>query len=499
MSDSTPVRPRFGVFFAFILGCSNAPPSGMAKVVGQVPVDFQTPAGFDGSGCQRDWDQQSLDGTIWTIDHDVAGSKFPGVVRFDGPNVTYNGFAAAATTLKSDTLFFYRAKTARVSQRSFFACTRPAPGQIDGVMVSCNDMNGCRVGKFHAVELSRRPGEADAQGLTELAEYPFPQSITANVRVDPARNLAVLARYDDGLYTMGLAAGPPYQISQLGHGATEESAKMQPEIYNDVKLLDAGGKHWALMASSAHGVVTWDITDPAHPVLASHFRDTHNVHTLYLVGTTAYVADLDVSGLAIADFSDPMAPKDLGQFVIPEAADNGSMFVHDLYVEPGRAYLDYWGAGLIIVDVTDATAPRELGRYTYDRMTNHSVWVTTINGRKIALTGDEDFTAHLRELDVTDPANIRLLGEWGQDRPQISAHNVLIDGDTAYVAYYQDGLRVLKLSYTAAPTEIGWFNSWAPTRTGGTSFYEGAIGVDKVGSTVYLADIARGLIVLSVP
>lgn len=361
-------------------------------------------------------------------------------------------------------------------------------------------MNGCAAGTFHAVKLERRPGEADSAGLTELAEFPFPKASTVNVRVDAARNVAVLARYEDGVYTMGLSAGPPYAITQLGHGVTEESAAMMTnEIYNDVKLLDVGGKNYALMASSAHGVVVWDITDPAQPTLVAHARDKHKVHTLAMVGTTGYLADLELSGLAIVDFSDPLAPKDLGEFAVPEAANDGSVFVHDLYVEPGRAYLDYWGAGLVIADVTDPAAVKELGRVTYSRMTNHSVWVTTINGRKIALTGDEDFTAHLREVDVTDPANPRIIGEFGQDRPQVSAHNVLIDGDIAYVAYYQDGLRVLKLSDTQPPVQIGWFNTWSPTFDRGRNFYEGGIGVDKIGSTVYLADIKRGLIVLSVP
>ncbi|MDB4969697.1 MAG: hypothetical protein JWN44_5386 [Myxococcales bacterium] len=472
----------------------------MVKVIGVAEGDFQTPDAFDGSGCEGDWDKQSLDGTIWTIDHTFSGSAFAGVVRFDGASATYNGFTTALTVLDGKKLFWYRAETARVTQRTFYACTRPAAGQIDGAVVSCNMMNGCSTGTFHAVKLERRAGEAEASGLTELAEFPFPQAITANVRVDAARNLAVLARYDDGLYTMGLDAGPPYKITQLGHGVTEESVAMTTsEIYNDVKLLEAGGKHWALMASSAHGVVVWDVSDPVHPTLVAHARDKHNVHTLAMVGTTGYLGDLDIQGLAIVDFSDPSAPKDLGEFVVPEAAMDGSVFVHDLYVEPGRAYLDYWGAGMVIADVSDPAAPKELGRLTYGRMTNHSVWVTTINGRKIALTGDEDFTAHLREVDVTDPANPRVIGEFGQDRPQVSAHNVLIDGDIAYVAYYQDGIRVLRLSDTAPPVQIGWFNSWSPTRDRGTNFYEGGIGVDKIGSTVYLADIERGLIVLSVP
>jgi hypothetical protein len=500
MRDSPRVKQLVVTLALVVVGCGNPAKTGKVKVVGMTQADFGSLAAFDGSDCVGDWDKQALDGTIWTLDHQFPEGLFAGVIRFDGASVIYGGVASDTTILDRGNLFFFRAESSRVAQRTFYACSRPAPGQIDGAVVSCTTTGGCTTGTFHAVKLERRAGEADASGLTELAEFPFPQSITANVRVDAARSLAVLARYEDGLYTMKLDPGPPYVISQLGHGATEESvAMMTREIYNDVKLLDVAGKHYALMASSAHGVVVWDITDPAQPSLVAHARDKHNIHTLALVGTTAYLADYNISGMAIVDFSDPTAPRDVSELVVNEAYSDATVFLHDLYVEPGRAYLDYWGAGLVIADVSVPEVPVELGRVTYPRMKNHSVWVTTINGRKVALTGDEDFTAHLRSVDVTDPAAPRIVGEWGQDRPQISAHNVLIEGDTAYVAYYQDGLRMFKLSDTAAPAPIGWFNTWSPSRTGGTSFYEGAIGVDKIGKTIYLADVARGLIVLTLP
>lgn len=38
---------------------------------------------------------------------------------------------------------FFRAETSRVAQRTFYACARPAPGQIDGAVVSCTTMAGC--------------------------------------------------------------------------------------------------------------------------------------------------------------------------------------------------------------------------------------------------------------------------------------------------------------------------------------------------------------------
>jgi hypothetical protein len=55
-------------------------------------------------------------------------------------------------------------------------------------------------------------------------------------------------------------------------------------------------------------------------------------------------------------------------------------------------------------------------------------------------------------------------------------HNMLIRDGIAYIAYYQDGLRIVDLSDPTAPVEIGHYNSW--NRDGGTGPFGGAIGVD---------------------
>ena len=478
-------------------------------------------AGGDGAAgncVATGWDQLALDGTVWSIDHHVpALGQFAGIVKFSGSGsslmATYNGSPVAATTQSAGTLSWTRngVPNTRITKRVFTACTLPSANEVLGNLTACDTAGAnCTQGTFRMIRLQRRPGEGEkSDNITKLAEYQGPswQSITANVRVDAARQLAVMARYDDGLYILSLHPGPPYTITEVGHHATEDAGMMTYEIYNDVKLIDANGKHYALMASSTHGVVVFDITDPTTPVIKAHMRDGENVHTHFIVGTTVYVADIDFGGIYIFDITNPEAPIEKSSFAYqapnpppnPPIDNLSGVFVHDLFVEPGRAYLSYWGAGLVIVDVTNSTAPHQLGEFTYNRMSDHSVWAGTINGRRVALIGDEDFSAHGRELDVTDPAHPTLIGEYGQDRPQVSIHNIMVDGDKAYVAWYMDGLRILQLSDTAAPTLIGYFNTWSPGPNSGYSFYESAIGLDKIGNIVYLADEDRGLIVLQVP
>lgn len=129
MRHSTRVK-RLLVVLLLALGCSG--PSGRVKVIGVAEVDFQSPKAFDGSGCEGDWDKLSLDGTVWNIDHTFPGGSYAGVVRFDGivATATYNDSEPAAILVDKHELFWYRAETSRVSQRTFYGCTRPAPGRL---------------------------------------------------------------------------------------------------------------------------------------------------------------------------------------------------------------------------------------------------------------------------------------------------------------------------------------------------------------------------------
>jgi hypothetical protein len=217
------------------------------------------------------------------------------------------------------------------------------------------------------------------------------------------------------------------------------------------------------------------------------------VHSIFVDGPLAYLADVDAGAMRVFDVSQPARAVEIGRYARPEPG----AFVHDLMVGGGRCYLNYWDQGFDVLDCTDPTRPRELGRYRYARMTSHSSWVGPIGGRLVALHGDEDYGGHLRLLDVTDPAaGVALVGEW-QTRPEVSVHNVMLVGTTAYLAHYQDGLRVLDVSDPARPRPVAYANTWSFAGAPGSSFYEGALGidVDPAARLIYVADSARGLLI----
>jgi hypothetical protein len=406
---------------------------------------------------------------------------------------------------------------------------------------SCFGVNG-EVFPIRAI-----PGEAHADGLKLVSELKLPvqpedqknqrgfapwQAVNVRVHNVGGRRIAALAVYGDGLRLADVTH--PESPELLGHVPVTTGF----EIINDIKFYDAKGGTYVAAASSTRGLLIVDVTNPEMPEEVAAVPDPsdmpkppgppdpdaaveYDVHTVALEtrpdgATWAYLGSVTGQGLEVYDVSEPSAPVKLGAYQdenLPDVDVFSGDFAHDLYVENGVAYLAYWGLGLIVVDANDPTDIRKFGEFTdypwydgSDRRTAHSVWVTEAGGRKIAILGGEGSGTHLRVIDA-DPASMQFMqeiGSWAsRAEPAISIHNVMADGDTAYIAHYQDGIRLVDLSDPTAPVSSGHYNTWFdedgnPGR--GDAFFEGAVGldIDTAEGLVYVADDIRGLMVLSI-
>jgi hypothetical protein len=180
-------------------------------------------------------------------------------------------------------------------------------------------------------------------------------------------------------------------------------------------------------------------------------------------------------------------------------------FLHSVNLSPdGRtAYLSYWDLGVIILDVSEPRAPRWLGRFAEPQAAEgntHSV--SLAHEGRLALVADETFGppwGRLRLVDVQDPANPVQVGTF--DTPNSAAgtpgeqyaytiHNPLTDDrntNRAYLAWYSDGVRLLDISDGAHPVEL---MSWVPPH-GGMIW-----NVAFMGDLLLAGDINNGLFVL---
>ncbi|MGE0546076.1 MAG: LVIVD repeat-containing protein [Kofleriaceae bacterium] len=370
--------------------------------------------------------------------------------------------------------------------RGFRVSNLREDGTARAEQVSCRD-GSCMVCTTPMVRATHNAGEAEAERLTLVGEYRDPAwqswQYTLNVRV--AGTLAFLIR--DAELSIIETADPSNPVlvgrylSSKGGGG------------NDVKLVESGAKRYAVIATSPVEIV--DVTDPAQPTQAALIPAY--AHTLFVEhrGDQIYLYLAGESSVPIYDITDPRAPMLAGSY------QSASSYVHDLSVENGIAYLNAWEGGFLMVDFTMPAQPVLLGAWAPTTIgASHSSWPTTVDGHRIAVHGDEGYGAHLDVIDI-DPASpsfMQPIGEY-KTRDAVSIHNVMAIGRRAFVAYYQDGVRVVDLANPEQPALLGYFNTWNPESPDHDERpYLGASGidVDVARKLIFVADTPRGLVIL---
>jgi hypothetical protein len=272
----------------------------------------------------------------------------------------------------------------------------------------------------------------------------------------------------------------------------------QDDGFNDVRLVRGGGRAVVFAAPlSADRISVFDVTEPATPRRLVDLPEYAHSLQVARAGerTLLYLATYEDS-VPVYDVTDPTQPRRLGAPTIPGPRSG----VHDLTVDGDTLYLNYTEEGMVAMDVSGGfDRPGVLlGRIptTY----SHASWVATIGGKKLVIHGDEGMTpdggAFMRVLDGdrASPGYLRELSRW-RTRPEVGIHNMEIHGTKAYVAYYQDGVRVVDLADPAQPREVAHYNTWDPATAAGGAF-DGAVGVRLVDGLVYVADLDQGLVIL---
>ena len=269
--------------------------------------------------------------------------------------------------------------------------------------------------------------------------------------------------------------------------------------YNDVKVVHATGKTFAILADRVEDQTEiLDVTNPTAPTPASTISVYSHSLQLQTRGATTELYLADYPGYVPRyDISDPYTPRLLDRSPVP--GPEGA--VHDLTVDGDRIFANNTTGGFVAFDVSGSrTQPVMLGRT--DAPYSHASWVGDAGNRSIMLHGDEGMTktrdggAYLRVLDGTigSPTFMADIGRY-QTRPEVGIHNFEVHGNLAYIAYYQDGVRIVDLSDPTQPREIAHYNTWDEATATGAAF-EAAVGARPVGDLIYVADTAQGLIIL---
>jgi hypothetical protein len=264
-----------------------------------------------------------------------------------------------------------------------------------------------------------------------------------------------------------------------------DSILVDARAVNDVKV-SPDARYASMTREGAsdrrNGVVILDLSDPAHPVIAAEHTEglTGGVHNSF--PTDEYLFALSAGEkYVIIDVSDIYNPRNVGEFQQPNAR------IHDVWVYDGIAYSAQRPYGVIAVDVGNGqwggspenpvliskTGPMPDGGgfhaiFPYRSQSTDRFYlfigdeIMNRDGRALQSpwprgayrqrydpeTGEGGVPLHTSGythiVDFTDPENPRKVAKYHV--PDYGTHNIWVEDDVLYQAYYEGGLRVVDVS-----------------------------------------------------
>jgi hypothetical protein len=251
------------------------------------------------------------------------------------------------------------------------------------------------------------------------------------------------------------------------------------------------------------------------PFVAGHysssFRAAHNLHIAdgYLYAMLPKKDGALQGGMQILDLDNPLQPGarltySFAPYGIHDGATRGNRFYGSACgsscgspMNRKQSILDI--SALFTVPPPNTSTPitiPELGAASTPLNFAHSNAVSMLGTH--LLTADESSAdGHLRVLDVQDPTNIRQVGEYFP-APNRQIHQVEVVGNTAFLAYYENGYRIVDITNLESPVEIGFFDHISSDNSTPSSL-RSAFGVYPFAGTgmVYVIEKCLGLMVYS--
>lgn len=208
---------------------------------------------------------------------------------------------------------------------------------------------------------------------------------------------------------------------------------------------------------------------------------------------TVYVIDEHSGhrgGLVILDIeTDPENPRVLGSW--------RGTYTHDSYALGNLLFTANIFDGLItVLDVTNPENSIVLDTLSTPLTFTHNIGIS--RNRRWLFATDEVPGSSLAIYEMQSPTEITLRRTYRNERIADSsiAHNVVIRGDTAYVSWYTEGVRMIDVSDPLNPREVGFFD----TSSLNPLFFDPMSGnwsvwIDSRG-WMYVSDIQNGLFIL---
>lgn len=337
-----------------------------------------------------------------------------------------------------------------------------------------------------------------------------------------------------GLCPIQLKAQTAYNTTLMG------SLNPRSGGYQDIWGYESGGRSYALMGNT-FGTSIIDVTDPTNPVevdfipgVNSNWRDiktyqnyayvVHDgnttqgmqiidlsglpnsaqlvktysatfrvAHNLYIEGDYLYATGGETGGgsggISILSLSNPIDPLEVGRY--------SSNYIHDVFVRDDIAYgAAVYEGSFQLIDVSNKSAPQIFVNYSYPRAFTHNTWLSEDN-RFLFTTDESRFSqgGTMKVWDIRNLSQIQLKAEYSANpgnNPYI--HNVVINGDFAYISHYTEGLRIVDVSVPEIPVEVGYYDTYL--NPAGTTIGNWGVYPFLTNQSILLSDMVSGLYVV---
>ena len=327
----------------------------------------------------------------------------------------------------------------------------------------------------------------------------------------------------------------PRVITQLETPVGTHSHKVQ--VVDDVLLVNYERSMFEPNAPSWEGgLKVFDIARPAEPREIAFLKmPGKGVHRMtYWEPPYAYMSGSDDGFidqfLVIVDLSDPTRPCEVGRWWYPGQNTGGGetpswtpteghgavagarrYALHHPLIRGERAYCGWWDAGLIILDIADRKRPTLVSQLEFGADVSTATHTALpLPGRDVLVVTDEQLASDCRGMQT----RVRLVSIEEERQPRVVSelptpegdfclrggrfgpHNVhemrpgtLSDPNTAYVTWFNAGLRVFDVRDAAAPKEIAYFVPDAPPGRSSIQFNDVLVTADGL---VYVTDRFTG-------
>ncbi len=246
-----------------------------------------------------------------------------------------------------------------------------------------------------------------------------------------------------------------------------DSLVVDARVTNDVKVSEDGriavfSREGA--SSRRNGIVIVDVEDPRNVEIITTYDDelTGGVHNLFIYDQHVYAVNNGIR-FDVISIEDPANPHRVGRFEL----DTPGHAIHDIWIVDGIAYTSNWGDGVVVIDVGGGNKggspsnPVEISRFADIGGATHAAFpYQSPTGRFYIFMGDEigapvfdgqevgrtpEFMqGFIHIVDFTDPENPEEVARY--EVPEAGSHNMWLEDDKMYVAFYQGGLRVVDIS-----------------------------------------------------